>query len=93
VEYRFQVVVNGEVRCIAGFDGPGTLMACVSTAPRSAGPFFHVIGVNELGVSVWAGDDLTPGDCVAFTLLGPGPIDPPGRIHRHSDPQGELPEA
>jgi hypothetical protein len=92
VQYRLRVTVNGEVRCLAGFGGPGSLTGTLLIDPALPAAHVSVSGVNEFGASVWLGEELAPGDRVEFELLGPGSADPPYRVHRYASVVG-APEA
>lgn len=87
---RYEVLVNGMRRCIAGTVGPGSLVAVltrwrsgVRDAPaESAHLMVHGSRTaNELSVR-WLLDELGPGDEVVIRILDAGECDEPSHSAR-----------
>ncbi|MEW4567207.1 hypothetical protein AB1L88_05005 [Tautonia sp. JC769] len=87
---RFEILVNGERRCVVGSVGPGTLAADVlrwqsrtSEEPTEVADLIVHASRTADGRSVrWLQEELGPGDEVTIRVLGPGECDEPS----HSEP-------
>ncbi len=82
---RFEVLVNGVRRCMAGSVGPGSLAAEVirwrSRSPDEPPESAHLIVQgsrtdNDLYIR-WVAEDLNLGDEITIRVLGPGACDEP----------------
>jgi hypothetical protein len=97
-EVRYEVLVNGVRRCIAGSSGPGTLDASVIRW-RSArfddsddASYLHVGGlrsVEDLHVR-WVTEELAEGDEVTIRILGPGEFDEPSHTSRREEDEETI---
>jgi hypothetical protein len=85
---RFVVSINGQQRCVAGFDGYAVLSAGIDfvrggegEGPRSplldGAAHIRVGGLQGREHVDWLNDDLFVGDEVSIRVLEGGPFDPP----------------
>ena len=86
---RFEVLVNGQRKCISGIDGYGVLTTIVSwgladpkdvppddeVGPEDESVTLHVGGLHEKIHHRWLFEHLGPGDEISIRILGPGPAD------------------
>jgi len=82
---RFVVSVNGQQRCVAGFDGYAVLSAGIDFVRRAEGhhspviegvAHFRVGGLQRREHVDWLTEDLFVGDEVSIRVLDGGPFDP-----------------
>lgn len=90
---RFQVSVNGQLRCTAGMSGPGTLdvTVCRHRSKRNINKPEHThiwagyLNSLDRTSGSWLLEDLSPGDEITIRTLDPEEHDPPKMSSNLSD--------
>ena len=86
-EIRFEMLINGEKKCISGVDLNSVLVQSISYHPNAqdrgeespAEPYIDLdlMGNNKKEHLEWHWQTVKAGDEIKIRVLGPGPVDPP----------------